>query len=86
MVVEAVQNVRSGNLQLHLRPAWLLLSGAFVIGTYCLLISAWAYIVKGLSGQAIPFLLAARIWFISNLGALLPGRVWGIIQMGTMSE
>jgi glycosyltransferase 2 family protein len=85
MVVDAVQDVRKGDLVLHLRPQWLLLSGLFVLATYFLLIGAWLYIVAGLSGKRIRYLDGARIWFVSNLGTLLPGRVWGIVQMGAMS-
>ena len=85
MVVDAVKDVRGGDLVLHLRPQWLLLSGLFVLATYFLLIGAWVYIVAGLAGQRIRYLEAARIWFVSNLGTLLPGRIWGIVQMGAMS-
>jgi hypothetical protein len=85
MVVASVRAVRDGNLVLHVRPVWLLLSGALVLATFLLLIWAWLYIVAGLSGQRIRYLDGARIWFISNLGQLIPGRVWGIIQMGAMS-
>ena len=80
-----MQDVRSGDLVLHLRPQWLLVSGLFVLATYFLLIGAWLYIVTGLSGKRIRYFDGARIWFISNLGTLMPGRVWGIIQMGAMS-
>lgn len=85
MGVDAIKEMRAGNLELHLRPGWLALSGLFVLATYALLIRAWLYILVGLSGKSIPFMTGARIWFISNLGQLLPGRVWGIIQMGLMS-
>jgi hypothetical protein len=85
MVLEAVGAVRAGELALHVRPGWLALSGAIILCTYLVLIRSWLYIVTGLSGQSIPFLAGARIWFVSNLGTLLPGRVWGIIQMGAMS-
>jgi glycosyltransferase 2 family protein len=63
----------------------LLLSGVVTLATYLVLIRAWLYIVTGLSGQSIPFLTGAKIWFISNVLQLVPGRIWGIIQMATMS-
>ncbi|HET9424679.1 MAG TPA: lysylphosphatidylglycerol synthase domain-containing protein [Gemmatimonadaceae bacterium] len=85
MVVASVRAVRAGELVLHVRPWWLLLSAVIIVGTYLVLIRSWLYIVTGLSGKSIPFLLGARIWFVSNLGTLIPGRVWGIIQMGAMS-
>jgi hypothetical protein len=85
MVFASIADVRAGNLVLDIRPGWLALSALFILATYCLLIWAWLYIVEGLSGRRIRYLDGARIWFISNLGQLLPGRVWGIIQMGAMS-
>jgi len=85
MVVDAIRDVRQGDLVLHVRAEWLALSGAGILLTYLLLIWAWRYIVAELSGVKLEYLTAARIWFISNLGSQLPGRVWGIIQMGTMS-
>lgn len=84
-VVDAIRAVHSGDLALQIRPAWLGLSALVILATYCLLIWSWLYIVRGLSGKSIPLLSGARIWFISNLGTLLPGRIWGIIQMGAMS-
>ena len=86
IAVDAVRALRNGQLVLHVRPGWLLLSGALVLATYFLLIWAWLYIIEGLSGKRIRYLDGARIWFISNaVGQYVPGKVWGIIQMGAMS-
>lgn len=85
MVVGAVGDVRRGDLVLHLRAGWLTLSALSILATYFLLIGAWRYIVSELSGVRLRYLTAARIWFISNLGSQLPGRFWGIVQMGAMS-
>jgi hypothetical protein len=85
MVAKAIRDLRDGDLQLHLQPAWLAVSAACVLLAYLVLIKSWLYIVTVLDGRTLPFLVGARIWFISNLGTLLPGRVWGIIQMGAMS-
>ena len=86
MAVGAIHDVRSGQLVLDIRPGWLVLSGALVLATYCLLIGAWLYIIDGLSGDRIPYVDGARIWFLSNaVGQFVPGKVWGIVQMGAMS-
>jgi hypothetical protein len=86
MVVQSVKDVRSGDLVLHLRPAWLLVSGVCIAATYLLFVWAWLYIIAGLSGQRIRYIEGARIWFVSNLSQqVLPFRVWGILQMATMS-
>lgn len=85
MVVHSVDDIRSGNLVLHLRPGWLALSAAAVLATFAVLIWSWLYVLAGLSGKSIRFMAGARIWFVSGLGTLLPGRVWGIVQMTAMS-
>ena len=85
MVVDSIEAVQAGDLVLHLEPGWLALSAIIALATYCVLIWSWLYIVQGMDGRAIPFLAGARIWFISGLGTLLPGRIWGIVQMAAMS-
>jgi hypothetical protein len=86
MVVDFVRDIRSGELVLHLRPGWLLASGAFIAATYFLFVWTWLYIIAGLSGQRIRYVEGARIWFISNLTQqVIPFRVWGILQMAAMS-
>src|ERR1043166_9604988 len=82
---EAVQGVRTNALVSHLSPSWLLASVAFVLSAYALLIWTWLYVVRALSGRSMPYLIAARIWFISNLGKYIPGKIWQIVQMGLMS-
>ena len=84
-IVGAVRDIRSGDLVLHLHPGWLALSALAVLATYAVLIWSWLYVLHGLSGQSIPFIRGARIWFISALGVQLPGRIWGIVQMSAMS-
>ena len=60
-------------------------SGALVLATYLLLIEAWRSTLRAWS-QAIAFPEAARIWFVSNLGKYVPGRVWQIAAMGAMAQ
>jgi hypothetical protein len=70
-----------------LRPSWWLLaaSGVLVLATYAILIEAWRRLVSG-GGRSLAWRRAARIWFISNLGRFVPGRVWAIGAMGALSQ
>src|SRR6202043_3085224 len=34
----------------------------------------------------VPFIDAARIWFLSNLGKYVPGNVWSLTAMGEMAR
>jgi len=63
----------------------ILASGALVLATYLLLIEAWRSTLRAWS-QSLPFATAARIWFVSNLGKYVPGRVWQIAAMGAMAQ
>jgi hypothetical protein len=82
---DAVSAVRNNTLAFHVSVPWLIASGTFVLTAYALLIWTWAYVLTALSGKTLPYGIAARIWFISNLGKYIPGKVWQIVQMGIMS-
>jgi hypothetical protein len=72
---------------LDFRPRWALiaLSGLIVLTAYALLIETWRIMVRDW-GSTLSRGQAARIWFVSNLGRYLPGKVWQIGAMGMMSE
>lgn len=53
--------------------------------TYILLIETWRSILTGWNAY-LPFGVAARIWFVSNLGKYLPGKVWSIAAMSVMAR
>jgi glycosyltransferase 2 family protein len=68
-------------------PRWWLIaaSGLIVLGTYALLIQTWRVMVSSW-GSSISWHEAARIWFVSNLGKYVPGKVWQILAMGAMAQ
>lgn len=69
------------------RPNWLALaaSGLIVLATYAILIETWRVLLRGWQHD-IPFIDAARIWTISNLGKYLPGKVWSITALVIMTR
>ena len=69
------------------RPNWLALaaSGLIVLATYAILIETWRVLLRGWQHE-IPFVDAARIWTISNLGKYLPGKVWSITALVVMTR
>jgi hypothetical protein len=70
-----------------LRPQWSWLGGAtlIVLATYALLNETWRRIIIG-SGQKLSFADAVRIWFVSNLGKYVPGKIWSIAAMTMMAR
>jgi hypothetical protein len=60
-------------------------SGAIVLSTYLVLVEAWRATLRVWS-ESLPFGTAARIWFVSNLGKYVPGKVWQIAAMGAMAQ
>lgn len=81
---------RAQPLQTDLRWADLAGSAALVLVTYALLIESWRLMLRRWTGGAaaptLPFATAMRIWFVSNLGRYVPGKVWQITTMGVMAN
>lgn len=66
-------------------PSLLAASVAAVLASYAVLIWTWQHTVVAW-GERLAFGDAARIWFVSNLGRYVPGKVWQIGAMGVMAE
>ncbi len=75
------------DLRATLHPSWgrVALSGGIVLVSYAVLIATWRATVQAW-GERIPVADAARIWFVSNLGRYVPGKVWQIGAMGVMAQ
>ncbi len=71
----------------RLSPRWdlLALSSLLVLVAYAILVETWRRTVHAWDSE-LSWSAAARIWFISNLGRYLPGKVWQIGAMGVMAE
>jgi uncharacterized membrane protein YbhN (UPF0104 family) len=70
-----------------LHPNWWKVAGstAWVAASYVVLIETWRQIVVAWGGH-LSWPAAARIWFISNLGRYVPGKVWQIGAMGALAQ
>jgi len=70
-----------------LHPNWLMVFGSagWVALSYAVLIETWRQIVMAWGGT-LSWPTAARIWFISNLGRYVPGKVWQIGAMGALAQ
>ena len=53
--------------------------------SYAVLIETWRQIVIAWGGK-LSWPAAARIWFISNFGRYVPGKVWQIGAMGALAQ
>jgi hypothetical protein len=69
------------------RPAWRMLAGScfLVCLAYLVLIQTWRQVVEAW-GERLSFGDAMRIWFVSNLGKYVPGKIWAIAAMGTLAQ
>lgn len=61
------------------------LASLLVLVSYAVLIATWRATVQAW-GERIAIGPAARIWFVSNLGRYVPGKVWQIGAMGLMAQ
>jgi len=64
---------------------WIGAATLIVLLTYALLIETWRRVILA-AGETLSFKTAARIWFISNLGKYVPGKVWSIAAMTVMAR
>jgi len=81
------QGVREKLADTH--PTWSLvaLSVLLVLLDYGLLIQVWrAMLTAWGEGGKLSLKEAARIWFVSNLGRYVPGKVWQIATMAVMAQ
>jgi hypothetical protein len=70
-------------------PVWgmVLLSYVPVVAAYALLIQVWRGMLTAWGeGGRLGTWAATRIWFVSNLGRYIPGKVWQIATMGIMAQ
>jgi hypothetical protein len=70
-----------------IHPNWWLVLGSagWVALSYAVLIETWRQIVIAWGGR-LSWPVEARIWFISNLGRYVPGKVWQIGAMGALAQ
>jgi glycosyltransferase 2 family protein len=70
-----------------LHPNWwrIAASGGWVCLSYAVLIETWRQTVIAW-GARIGWGAATRVWFISNLGRYVPGKVWQIGAMGALAQ
>ena len=64
-----------------IQTGYLVLSVALVWLDFVVLIALWRFLLGRATGRVLPFRLAYRIWFLSNFGKYLPGKVWTVMGM-----
>lgn len=70
-------------IDLHWGP--IALSCVLVLVSYAVLIQTWRLTLQVWDAR-LPLGSATRIWFISNLGRYIPGKIWQISAMGMMTH
>jgi uncharacterized membrane protein YbhN (UPF0104 family) len=61
------------------------LSFLLLVGALTCMVLIWRYILSAM-GHSLPFKTSWRIWFLSNLGRYLPGKVWQVMGMVYLCE
>ncbi|MBC7791011.1 MAG: flippase-like domain-containing protein [Anaerolineae bacterium] len=78
-------SVRTAVSQIDIRWGYLLLSSLLVLLAYALLIGTWRLMLQAWRANLEP-MDAVHIWFVSNLGKYVPGKVWQITAMAAMAQ
>lgn len=76
--------VRQSAARIDIQWGWMLASGGIVLLAHAVLIATWRAMLASWASH-LPFIVAARIWTVSNLGKYVPGKVWQIGTMGVMA-
>lgn len=79
------RSFRASGESLHVHWPSILASSGIVLVAYAVLIETWRRVVRAWASE-LPFVDAARIWFVSNLGRYIPGKIWQIAAMGAMAQ
>jgi uncharacterized membrane protein YbhN (UPF0104 family) len=64
----------------QISPGWLLLSALFMLAAWAVEIAIWQGVLRALGGR-LPYLQAARIWFLSAIIRYVPGTIWQPLSM-----
>lgn len=77
------QSASREQLRVSLSVPWLLLASLVVLATYALLIETWRRVLA-IYGSRVSFVDASHVWFVSNLGKYVPGKIWQVTAMTAM--
>ncbi|HMA24270.1 MAG TPA: lysylphosphatidylglycerol synthase transmembrane domain-containing protein [Gemmatimonadaceae bacterium] len=62
---------------------WLTAASLLFLATYVILIEMWRRVLA-VYGRRISFVDAAHVWFVSNLGKYVPGKIWQVTASTAM--
>jgi hypothetical protein len=79
------QSLRAQPVDWRISPGWIAASVLIIFAGYAVLIEAWRRVVLSL-GERLPFLTAARIWFLASLGKYIPGKVWAVAGAAMLAQ
>jgi uncharacterized membrane protein YbhN (UPF0104 family) len=65
------------------RPVWIVAASVLLLANYLVLVEAWRRVLLAFDAP-VPFGAASRVWFVSNLGKYVPGKVWQLSAMTVM--
>ena len=63
---------------------WLLCSIAAILCYWSAYLSPFARLLRGITGQHVPFRVAFTLFHLANITRYLPGRIWGFLRLLTL--
>jgi hypothetical protein len=84
-VVVNWHSLQTQHIEWQFGPTWIAASVLVVFSTYAVLIEAWRRVVVSM-GERLPFLAAARIWFLASFGKYVPGKVWALAGAAVLAQ
>lgn len=80
-----VQN-QFGSAAVSFNLFWFIPSFLFLLFYWAGLVVPWRILLREFTGQAISFRAVFLLCHLSNVTRYLPGRVWGVVRLLTLSE
>jgi uncharacterized membrane protein YbhN (UPF0104 family) len=77
------QSASRAQLHVTIDVPWFTLASGVFFATYIILIEMWRRVLA-VYGSRISLLDAAHVWFVSNLGRAVPGRIWQVTAATAM--
>jgi uncharacterized membrane protein YbhN (UPF0104 family) len=84
-LIERWSEFQQAPVSVQPRWEWIIPASVIVLMAYLLLIHVWVAHLR-VWGVRLRFAVGARLWFISNLGRYVPGKVWGIGTLVVMAK
>ena len=82
--VQTHTELKDATFQIHW--GWLICSFGAILFYWSTYLYPFATLLSGVTGQHVPFRAAFTLFHLANITRYLPGRIWGVVRLLSLSE